>query len=165
MKKSSKTAIIVVAIVGILLIALLIGMFVGLGKTKTPITAETFKEKMEGKGYIVGDVIEQYQSYGYFKQAYIAADKDYSYQIEFYILEDDEYATAFYNTNKTIFENSKSSSGTAETNVNLKNNSKYTLSANGKYKVVSRIDNTVIFVNVDDNQRDTIKNILKELGY
>ena len=31
--------------------------------------------------------------------------------------------------------------------------------------VVSRIDNTVIYVNVDDNYKDTVKDILDELGY
>ena len=35
---------------------------------------------------------------------------------------------------------------------------------NGKYMVVSRIDNTVIYVNVNDNYKDTVKDILKELG-
>ena len=31
--------------------------------------------------------------------------------------------------------------------------------------VVSRIDNTVIYVNVDNNYKDTVKDILDELGY
>ena len=31
--------------------------------------------------------------------------------------------------------------------------------------VVSRIENTVIYLNVADEYKDTVKNILEELGY
>ena len=31
--------------------------------------------------------------------------------------------------------------------------------------VVSRIDNTVIYVDVDDNYKENVKTILDELGY
>ena len=98
------------------------------------------------------------------EKAYLAISSDYSYQLEFYELLDDAYATAFYNNNKTIFENAKGKV-TSETNVNLKNSSKYTLSSNGLYMVVSRINNTVIYLKVNDTYRDTVKDVLKELGY
>lgn len=159
-----KTIIIIIAIVSVLLITLVIGLFALLGKTKNPITAEEFKSKMEEKEYITGDATQQYDEYGYVKKVYIAASKDRTYQIEFYVLEDNDYATSFYNTSKNIFENSKGSVF-SRTNVNLKNSSKYTLSANGEYKVVSKIDNTVIYVDTEDTNRDIIKEILKELGY
>ena len=53
----------------------------------------------------------------------------------------------------------------AETNVNGKNYSKYTLSTGNKYKVLSRIDNTVIYLDVDNSYKEEVKNILGELGY
>ena len=164
MDKKTKTTIIIISIVGVLLIALMIGLFALLGKTKNPITAEEFKNIMEQKEYITGDATAQYDEYGYVNKVYIAATKDRSYQIEFYVLEDIEYAKSFYNTNKKIFEEAKVSVS-AESNVNLKNSSKYTLSSNGEYKVVSRIDNTVIYVDTEDKNRDIVKDILKELGY
>lgn len=49
--------------------------------------------------------------------------------------------------------------------INGKNFQKYTLSTESKYKVISRIDNTVIYLNVDDNYKEEVKNVLKELGY
>jgi len=45
------------------------------------------------------------------------------------------------------------------------NNSKYTLKTNGEYKVVSRIEDTVIYVDVDEKYEDDVKEILKEIGY
>lgn len=119
---------------------------------------------MSQKGYSVQDASSQFSKYDYVKQAYIAISEDYSYKVEFYELLDDSYATSFYNNNKSIFESSKGNVS-AETNVGLKNYSKYTLSSNGKYMVVSRIDNTVIYVDVDDNYKDTVKALLDELGY
>ena len=64
-----------------------------------------------------------------------------------------------------IFINLNKEKTSIETNVELKNYSKYTLLSSGKYMVVSRINNTVIYVNADANYKDNIKNILDELGY
>ena len=46
-----------------------------------------------------------------------------------------------------------------------KNYSKYTLEANGKYSVVSKINNTILYVNVDSQYKDTVKDIIDEIGY
>ena len=168
MEKTVITAIIVVAVVVAVIVAIvgvIIGItFVNLNKEKTSITASSFYTTMSQKGYSVQDASSQFSDYNYVKQAYIAASKDLSYQIEFYELLDDSYATSFYNNNKSIFESSKGNAS-AETSVGLKNYSKYTLSSNGEYMVVSRIDNTVIYVKVDDSYKDTVKAILDELGY
>jgi len=156
---------IIIAIIAVVIVVAIIGIiFVNLNKEKTSITASSFYTNMSQKGYSVQDASSQFADYNYIKQAYIAASNDYSYQIEFYELLDDSYATSFYNNNKSIFESSKGNAS-AETSVGLKNYSKYTLSSNGKYMVVSRIDNTVVYVNVDDNYKDTVKAILDELGY
>ncbi len=157
---------VVFTILGIILfIAIVIGIvFTFLNKEKSPITAKQFKTTMEEQSYIVADATEQFSQYDYIKQVYVAAPSDYIYKIEFYELADDSYAMGFYNNNKSIFESSKGNSS-KETNVNMKNHSKYTLSSNGKYQVVSRIDNTVIYLNIDDSYKDDAKSLLKELGY
>ena len=89
---------------------------------------------------------------------------DSKYQIEFYELSDDDHGSSFYETNKTNFENKKAS-GALETSVNIGNYDKYTLSGGGKYQVVSRIANTAIYVDVNENYKDDVKSILDELGY
>lgn len=160
MKKS-----VIIAIIAVTIVVAIIGViFVNLNKEKNSITASNFYTIMSQKEYSVQDASSQFSGYDYVKQAYIAISKDYNYQIEFYELLDDAYATSFYNNNKSIFEASKGNAS-SETSVGLKNYSKYTLSSNGKYRVVSRIDNTVIYVDVDDNYEDTVKALLDELGY
>ena len=114
---------------------------------KTSITSEDFKSKMESKGYTVQDATSQMSEYDYINQVYIAISSDSTYQIEFYELSDSDYASSFFNNNKKTFEDSKS------------------LTTNGKFKVVSRIDNTVIYLNVDDDYKSSVKDVLKDLGY
>lgn len=131
---------------------------------KTSITSDDFKNKMESNGYTVQDATNQMASYDYIKKVYIAISNDSTYQIEFYELSDSDYATSFFNNNKSIFEDSKSSVST-ETSVNLGNHNKYSLTANDKFKVVSRIDNTVVYLDVDENYKSSVKDILDDLGY
>ena len=159
-----KKIIILIVIVIIVIIAILGVVFFNLNKEKTSITASSFYTTMSEKGYTVQDANNQFSDYDYIEQVYIAADKDRNYQIEFYELQDDSHATSFYNNNKSIFESSKENNS-VETNTELKNYAKYTLSSNDKYMIVSRIDNTVIYVDVDDDYKDTVKSILDELGY
>lgn len=133
-------------------------------KDKKSITADEFKNTMESNDYIVQEATDQFSEYDYVKKVYIALSSDSSYQIEFYQLSDEDYATSFYNNNKSIFEKSKSSKN-SETSVSMSNYSKYTLQTNGKYKVISRIGNTAIYLNVDTEYKADVKSILKELGY
>lgn len=149
---------------GIVLICfIMLFMITGCGN-KTAITASDFKTKMESKGYILQDVISQFSDYNYFNQAYVALSFDSAYQIEFYELSDTDSAISFFNTNKDIFEKSKSS-GSSETSVSIGNNEKYTLTTNSKFKVLSRIDNTVIYLDVSEDYKSQVKDILKDLGY
>ena len=161
MKK--KTLFIVLGIILVLVIGG-IALFSSLNKEKESMTASEFKTLMEGKGFVVSDATSQFSQYDYVEQVYVAAPSDYSYKIEFYELSDETYATAFYNNNKSIFESTKSGAST-ESNINGKNYSKYTLTSNGKYMVVSRVANTVAFVNVSSDLKDNVNTILKELGY
>ena len=161
-----KPMIIILIVLAIIAVIGVIGgiLFSTLTKEKDSITVSEFYNRMQEKGYIVQDAKSQFADYDYVKQVYIALNNDNTYQVEFYDLEDASYAVSFYKNNKAIFENSKGNSS-AENNVEGKNHAKYTLSSNGQYMVVSRIDNTVIFVKVEDAYRDMVKSILNELGY
>lgn len=161
MKK--KTLFIILGIILVLLIGG-IALFSSLNKEKESMTASQFKTLMEERGFVVSDATSQFSEYDYVEQVYVAAPSDYSYKIEFYELSDVEYATSFYNNNKSIFESSKGNTS-GETSVSMNNYAKYTLSTSGKYKVVSRIDNTVVYLNVDSDNKDVVKDLLDEIGY
>ena len=159
-----KKTVIIVTVIVLIFLALIGIVFINLNKEKVSITASDFKNSMEQKGYIITDANSQFSQYDYVKQVYVASSGDYSFQIEFYELSDENYAIDFYNNNTSRFEESKGDAS-SKTSVSWKNYSKYTLSSNGKYMVVSRINNTAIYIDVDDKYKDTVKDILNELGY
>lgn len=164
MNKAVKIVLIVLLILSILG-AIGIGFVVKMiNKEKEAIDVSKFTTIMERRGYYLTDVYSQYEEYGYIKNAYVASSKDYTFQIEFYELSDEAYAVSFYNNNKDIFESMKANV-TSGTNTSGKNYAKYTLTSAGKYMVVSRIDNTVVYVNVEENYKNNVTDILKELGY
>lgn len=146
-------------------IMLLCGMFMLTGCfNKTALTAEQFKVEAEGVGYSVLYVTDQTVNADIAKNIYLAIDSGMKYQIEFWELDSVENAQILYNANQSKFENLKTS-GSVETTVTVGNSAKYTLATGGKYKVVSRIDNTVIYVDADATYKDNIKDFLKQLGY
>ena len=164
MKKVFAIIGVIVAIL-VIIVAVVTGVLIlKFNKEKVSMNSSEFIRFMEQKGYTVQDAKSQFQEYDYIEKVYIALTNDYSYQIEFYEFIDESYATQFYNYNQSRIEAAKGNAS-AETNIGGKNSNKYTLSSNGKYSVVSRINNTVIFVNVEDEYRDTIKKVLKETEY
>lgn len=144
--------------VGLLMMFLLVGV-AGCGK-KVALTASEFKSKMEEKGYEVVDITEDYGDL--VGTALLAMKGDY--QIEFYIVSDNEQAITAYNQNKEYFEDLKESSS-VETETNLSNNAKYTLTSGGRYMLVARVDNTFIYLDVPENDKSEVTDVIKTLGY
>ena len=147
----NKRGISLIALVLIIIAILIVGgiitgvVIINKNKNKEPITGEQFKIKMQNLNYFVQDATSQFEEYDYVKEVYISAQKELEYQIEFYELNTEQDAISSYNINKSKFEAKKSSTSTY-TEVALGNNSKYTLTSNGQYMVVSRIENTFIYV-------------------
>lgn len=129
---------------------------------KEPITAEKFETKMKENGYIVENITSQYPQNDKLKAVLIAAKNNY--QIEFYETKDEDYAVMGFNLNKEKFQLSKGN-GTIETSSSIGNSSKYTLKANSKFKVVSRIKNTLIYLDVPSSNEEEVKEVLKELNH
>lgn len=132
-------------------------------KNKSPIKVDNFETKMEESGYLVQDVTTK-SSDDYVEKAYLAVDKDGKYQIEFYVFSNKENAKQFYNSNKSIFEESKTVKA-IEHYTSAGNHDKYTLEVDKKYKVVSRIADTVIYIDADATYKSDIKDALKNIGY
>ena len=131
-------------------------------KQKEPIDDEIFSRVMTNEGFKVVDVEQQFEQYGYFEDSYVATNNNY--QIEFYELENEKNAIEFYNTNKSIFESQKSAVD-VYSSIDLKNINKYTSTTDNEYKVISRIDDTVIYLKVDKKYKDEVNHILSKLGY
>lgn len=158
-----KKALIIIGIIVIVLVGIVLVVFNTLNKEKTPISANTFNTTMESKGYIMTDTTSQFAQYGNYMSKSYAAQKT-GYQIEFYELSSEENAISMYNTNKTKFESQKSNASASAT-ASMNNYATYSLTTNGKYKYLSRIDNTLVYIDVDESYKDVVKDIMKEIGY
>lgn len=130
--------------------------------SKTALTNDQFAEKMEAAGYQIVDATDQFGEGEV--EAVTLAIKDDVYQIEFYVLPSNDQAVSAFNGNKSDFEQMKTS-GSSTGEVSLGNYSYYGLTTDEGYYVVSRIDNTMIFINTSSEYKDEIKDVVKELGY
>ena len=156
MKNNIKKILLVLVIISSLFI------LTGCGNKK-PTDVETFTKVAKEKKYDVVDVSKQYEKYEYVKSGTVATSNK-EWQVELYILEDEAGAKNMYNINKNIFNEEKKDSKTYS-EVNMKNYDTYTLKANKKYKYLSRIDNTLIYCNVESKYEKSAKEFIKELGY
>jgi len=144
-----------------ILLAIAVFALAGCG-SKTALTAEQFKSKMEAAGYEVQDATYQYE--GLVDQCFIAVKGNFEYQIEFYVVATESQAVGAYNQNKEQFQ-SKKSNASAETTKEVSNYGKYTLNTGGNYSVISRVDNTFIYIDASNDYRDEINKTLDSLGY
>lgn len=155
-------------IIGIIVLVIVVAMavtvlFMSLSKEKLAITAMDFASIMEQNGYVIQDVTGLFEQYdNYITKGYVAGNENF--QIEFYELSNDENAIYMYNTNKQKFEN-QNTSGYASSKVEISNYGKYTLKTNGKFKCISRIDNTLVYIDVNETYEDTVKELLNKIGY
>lgn len=130
---------------------------------KEAIKAREFASIMDDENYEIIDVTAQYESYG-IDEAYVAIEENRDYQIEFYELSSESKAKNMFETNKDYFEdgagNSKITSSYSIGNYNI-----YSLTSNGNYQYLCRVDNTLLYIDVEDEYKDEVKDIVEELGY
>ena len=135
----------------------------GCGKKKTPKTADEFYNIMIEKKFVIKDSKSEYSSHNEIIRSYVAAPSDLSYQIEFLELDSDSSAKNMFASNQRIFQDT--SSNKIESSVSASNYDKYTIEVDGKYKVISRIDKTLVYVDSSIQYKDNVNKLLEELGY
>ena len=162
----NKKALVVVLIV-VLIIAVVItsGVYLVakfLNVEKEAITAKKFISIMEEQDFLVGEVTEQFEGADIeVEEAYVAVGDDY--QIEFYTFEDEKTAEMFFKVNKAKFDEDSASS---RFSLNGKNFNSFSITTDGEYRFVERVDETVIYLDVDEEYKDEVKELVKEeLGY
>ncbi len=134
--------------------------FTACGKREA-LSLEEFNTIMEAEGYTITDATGQIAP----KQitAISLALKD-SYQIEFYVFTDADTAASVYAQNKSVFEENKPS-GHVELYKNIGNYGYYSLTADGVYYLLSRVDNTMLYAVADAAYKSEINAMVKKIGY
>ncbi len=131
---------------------------------KTPLTGAGFRQKMEAGGLTVTEVTEQYADQGTVTEGYTAAAGNGAYEIDFFCFRSEADAKTMYSMNKEKFLSEKSGVSTSK-ETDLSNYSRYALSSNGLFMLVSRIDSTVVYVHADSEQKDAVLASLEGTDY
>ncbi len=158
-----KSVMIIIAIVVILLI---IGgiVFFMLAPKKKAVTEEQFVKIAKEKGYHMTEIQKDTLNNPAITSAKTAVSSDYRYFIEFYILNSTEATSHFFSECKSNFENNKQE-GAMPTEESSKEYEKYTLKSNGKYMYLVRVDNTIIQLNVNEQDEKAVTEFVNALGY
>lgn len=130
-------------------------------KSRIPITAQEFVAKMEAAGFDLVDATNQFEA-GKVDAVYIAVGENY--QVEFYVVPSVDQAKGAFATNKSNFEEEVTGSSSNKT-IEVKNYSSFTQTASDTYYVVSRTDNTFIYVVADADYKKEISELISDLGY
>jgi hypothetical protein len=139
-------------------------LFTLTGCSKTSMTTDQVKSLASGKGYNAVDVISQYAEATQVKEATVIQGDNGNFQFEFYVLDTADSAVGMFNTNVVRFD--QFDSGTkAKATVNGKNYATYSLTTSDKHRYLSRVDNTLLYVDVDVKYKDEVKTFVEELGY
>lgn len=128
---------------------------------KEAVSLEKFNALMEEEGYTIADATGQVAPEQI--TAISLAMNDY-YQIEFYVFTDADAAASTYVHNQNIFEGYKSG-GYVDVYKNIGNYNYYALTSNGVYYLISRIDNTMIYVVADAGKSSEVNAVVKKIGY
>ena len=144
-------------------ITLLITLFLTGCTTKDSLDSTSFKKIMEKKNFVVveqtSEVITENPSV---EISYYAETQDKRYALEYYSFNGEVSAQAFYAKNQVVL---GATGSQATTEVNVGNYSKYTMIHNGKFTAISRVSNTVVYVNANKDYAEEIKMLLKDIGY
>lgn len=130
------------------------------GDPRTPLTANAFVSKMEDAGFLVVDAADQFEE-GLVEAVHLAVGENF--QIEFYVVPTVDQAKRAFEENKSDFE--ALSGGGVTKSVSAKNYSYYTKTTSDAYYVVSRTDNTFIYVAAEAEYKKEISDIIENLGY
>ncbi|HAL74520.1 MAG TPA: hypothetical protein DCM45_05430 [Clostridiales bacterium] len=129
-------------------------------KPKTVLTPEDFQTKMEAAGLAVEDATDQFEEET-LDLLLIAYNDDF--QIEFYVMDTDAHAEQAFAGNVQNFEELSGVKSTTKTNGS--NYNTFVMTLGEQYAIVSRVDNTFIYIDEQTEDRDAIKELMKTLGY
>ena len=126
---------------------------------KTAITTEEFIAKAEKLNY---EITEGTKESG-IKESKVAISSE-GYSVYFYVMESKKEAIQMFEEKKMEAENKKGNM-TNETSINVSNYSAYTVSSGGRYIHICRVDNTLFFTEVKETEKESVKQLIKEIDY
>lgn len=124
---------------------------------KEVITAEKFQSYFEGEGFEVYDITDEWDE-EIFAQYLIATNGNYN--VEFVVFTNEDYAEQAVDGNEDSY-----STKTMFAEVSSGNYRAMSFDSDGKHVMITRVDKTVMFAEVDSKYKDEISKHFDALGY
>jgi len=148
----------------ILLVIFLVLVLCGCSIKKSNVSTKEFCETFTKKNGYCYSNMDEYSDNENVLDCYSGSNSKEEFTIIYYKFDSIDYAKSVFNDFKYGFIKYKSSKYN-ENQINLLNYNYYSIVNNGYYKVTSRIDDTVIYIDAEEKYIDKINKYLKELGY
>ena len=148
------------SILFILMVCLVTGCF-----NRKELNAKEFSSLIVKEGFVVLDNTENYKELSGVKKYLVATNTLRSYKIEYYEFNDTKKAEELYDKIETKFKNSTKVKKSQYQTTSFGKYNYYSLTTDNSYKVVSRINKTVVITDSDRVNKESIKEVVKKLGY
>lgn len=131
--------------------------------TKKVITTNKFINIAKKEKLTIYDATDQYKTNKYIKKCLVSINLR-GWRVEFYELNNVDNAENMFNLNKKKFEKEKTKNST-EISSNWRNYSTYSLTTSQNYYYLCRVENTLIYVDVDAIHKKQVINFINKIGY
>ena len=129
--------------------------------SKTALTSDEFNKILGDEGFAITDVTSQMEDSNI---EVIAAANNGKYQLEYHVYKTNEAAKKAYDGNEKSFKSYKKSNS-KEKEIQTSSYDKYTLELSDEYKVISRIDNKLVYASISLEYKKDLDKLLDKLGY
>lgn len=126
-------------------------------------SSNNFKDYMEENNYYISDVSNTNQNYNRVSKYYIARINNYS--IVYLYSDDEEKIIKSYTSVKDSIIDIETIYVKDKIDINTKRFSKYSVNDNGKYMIVAKKGNSMIFSNANIEYKEKIDKVFEDLGY
>ena len=148
----------------LLLFIFFLFLCIGCQSEKQSASMKDYQKIAESHDYQFFDVSDEFHNNKRINKAGMIATT--VWHTEFYILNNNEQAEEMFITNYDFFtEQKKSSTSYSDIEDYGSNYQTYSLTTNHAYMYISRIDNTLLYIQVPVEYHRKVKSIAKELGY
>jgi uncharacterized RDD family membrane protein YckC len=153
-----------VALAIIILLVLLVHAQIGLG-SRTPLCAEEFSSRMEEAGYTVEDITYRFtENHHETIEVVLTAESEF-FNMEFAVFSTEASARQMFAANESHLEAASRGMMTSSNWVSISNFSRLAKTFDGRYIVLSRIENTMVIANTSSRNRGAMDDLLRTLGY
>ena len=149
----------------VMLLIITIMIVSGCSLFKKALTASEFKNKIKHKNFVIADVSSQFPSKNNITRAYVTTDPDFKYQIEYYEFKTEDSAKKMFNNNVIDIKSKINKNDTKKSKDYINEQNEYKIKSKGRYYVVIRRKNTMIYVDEDATYKKDIDKIIDFLKY